>query len=108
MQFLLEAPQVAPALSKRESVSLSGGQRQRLAIVRALVNDPEIILADEPISSLDKENKEKVIEIFNELNKQGKTVIIVTHDVEVAKAFENNHSLDDGQISKLSTLILEL
>lgn len=108
MRFLLEAPQVAPALSKRESVSLSGGQRQRLAIVRALVNDPEIILADEPIFSLDKGNKEKVIEIFMELNKQGKTVIIVTHDVEVAKAFEDNYSLFDGQISKLSTLILEL
>lgn len=73
-----------------------------------MVNDPEIILADEPTTSLDKGNKEKVIEIFKELNKQGKTVIIVTHDVEVAKAFENNHSLDDGQISKLSTLILEL
>ena len=92
---------------KERKCSLSGGQRQRLAIARALVNDPEIILADEPISSLDKENKAKVIEIFKELNKQGKTVIIVTHDVEVAKAFEDNYSLVDGQISKLSTLILE-
>ena len=94
---------------KKEKVfRLSGGQRQRLAIARALVNDPEIILADEPTTSLDKGNKEKVIEIFKELNKQGKTVIIVTHDVEVAKAFEDNYSLADGQISKLSTLILEL
>ena len=94
---------------KKEKVfRLSGGQRQRLAIARALVNDPEIILADEPTTSLDKGNKEKVIEIFKELNKQGKTVIIVTHDVEVAKAFEDNYSLVDGQISKLSSLILEL
>ena len=94
---------------KKEKVfRLSGGQRQRLAIARALVNDPEIILADEPTTSLDKGNKEKVIEVFKELNKQGKTVIIVTHDVEVAKAFEDNYSLVDGQISKLSSLILEL
>ena len=93
---------------KKEKVfRLSGGQRQRLAIARALVNDPEIILADEPTTSLDKGNKEKVIEIFKELNKQGKTVIIVTHDVEVAKAFEDNYSLVDGQISKLSTQVSE-
>lgn len=72
-----------------------------------MVNDPKIILADEPISSLGKENKEKAIETFKELNKQGKTVIIVTHDVEVAKAFEDNYSLVDGQISKLSTQVSE-
>ena len=62
---------------------------------------------DGPTGSLGKGKREKVIEIFKELNKQGKTVIIVTHDVEVAKAFEDNYSLVDGQISKLSTQVSE-
>ena len=89
------------AEKKKEKVfRLSGGQRQRLAIARAMVNDPEILLADEPTSSLDKENKEKVIDIFKELNKQGKTVVIVTHDSEVAAAFEENYVLVDGKISR--------
>lgn len=86
---------------KKERVySLSGGQRQRVAIARAIINDPEIILADEPTSALDKSNKAKIIDIFKELNKEGKTIIIVTHDSEVAGAFEKTYFLDGGVLSE--------
>lgn len=89
---------------KKERVySLSGGQRQRVAIARAIINDPEIILADEPTSALDKGNKAKIIDIFKELNKEGKTIIIVTHDPEVAGAFEKSFFLDGGVLSEECT-----
>ncbi len=86
-------------LAKRRANQLSGGQAQRVAIARALVNEPDIILADEPTGALDTHTSSEVGEIFKELNQQGKTVIIVTHNPEVAKACHKTYRIVDGQIS---------
>jgi putative ABC transport system ATP-binding protein len=77
---------------------LSGGERQRVAIARALANDPEIILADEPTGNLDSKTGEEIIKMFINLNKEGKTVIIVTHDLELAKHANKIIKLKDGRV----------
>ena len=87
-------------LAKRRANQLSGGQAQRVAIARALVNEPDIILADEPTGALDTHTSSEVVDIFKQLNKQGKTVIIVTHNPEVAKACHKTYIIKDGLISR--------
>lgn len=77
---------------------LSGGQKQRVAIARAIVNNPGIILADEPTGALDVKTSAEMLEVFKELNKQGITVIIITHDMEVAKACGRVVEISDGRI----------
>ena len=64
---------------------LSGGEKQRTAIARALLNEPDVLLCDEPAGNLDGENREKVLDLLKKLNEDGKTIIVVTHDSEVAK-----------------------
>jgi putative ABC transport system ATP-binding protein len=77
---------------------LSGGQRQRVAIARALANDPSVILADEPTGNLDSKTGSEVVEIFNELNKKGKTLIVVTHDEDIAHNAKRIIRIKDGRI----------
>lgn len=79
---------------------LSGGERQRVAIARALINDPEIILADEPTGNLDSTSGQEVVGILKELNKNGKTVVIITHDEKVAGQCDRIIHIFDGQIVK--------
>ena len=77
---------------------LSGGQKQRVAIARALVNNPEMIVADEPTGSLDSQSQENVLDIFKELAEAGKTVIIVTHNPEVADYADVVIKMKDGEV----------
>jgi putative ABC transport system ATP-binding protein len=77
---------------------LSGGQQQRVAIARALVGDPEIILADEPTGNLDRYSAKAVVQTFIKLNKMGQTIIVVTHDPEVANCAQKIYILRDGVI----------
>ncbi len=81
-----------------KSNELSGGQKQRVAIARALVNSPSIILADEPTGNLDSKTGAEIIKKFIELNKLGKTIILVTHDMELAKITEKRFVLKDGEL----------
>ena len=77
---------------------LSGGQQQRVAIARAIGHDPKIIFADEPTANLDSETSEQVIKTFLDLNKEGQTIIMVTHEPEYAKLADRTITMNDGKI----------
>lgn len=86
------------SMAKKPVNKLSGGQKQRVAIARAIVNEPSIILADEPTGALDTKTSVEIMGLFHALNKQGKTVIIVTHDLEIAKQCDRIVEISDGCI----------
>ena len=83
-------------LAKRPVSQLSGGQAQRVAIARALINNPELILADEPTGALDSATAGEMINILSELNRNGKTILIVTHNPKVARECKKTYIIEDG------------
>lgn len=85
-------------LAKKQISKLSGGEKQRVAIARAIVNNPKYIFADEPTGNLDSVTTEGIIDLFQALNKKGKTIIIITHDMNVANKCHRIIRLADGKI----------
>ncbi len=77
---------------------MSGGERQRVAIARALVGDPAIVLADEPTGNLDSKNSDDIVELLNNLNEEGSTIVMITHDRELANRAPRRVSLSDGRV----------
>lgn len=86
--------------SMHKPTELSGGEKQRVAIARALINDPEIILADEPTGNLDSKSGQEIINILKDLNSEGKTVLIITHDEKIAKQCDKTIKIFDGKITE--------
>ncbi|MDY5911605.1 MAG: ABC transporter ATP-binding protein [Inconstantimicrobium porci] len=80
---------------------LSGGQNQRAAIARALVNSPDIILADEPTGALDRKNSDEIMKVFKKLNDEGKTIIIITHDERVGSMCKKIVYIEDGMVKEI-------
>ena len=89
-------------LAKKPCNKLSGGQKQRVAIARAIVNEPSMILADEPTGALDTKTSAEIMELLKALNKQGRAVVIVTHDMSVAEQCERIIEISDGNIVSFS------
>ena len=85
-------------LAKKYPTKISGGQKQRCAIARAIASGNDVILADEPTGALDKATGNEIMNILKSLNEQGKTIIIVTHDIEIAKQCNRIISIEDGVI----------
>ena len=77
---------------------LSGGEKQRVAIARCIISNTEVILADEPTGALDEETGHKIMDILKKLNEKGKTIIMVTHDIELSKAGSRRIIMKDGKI----------
>jgi putative ABC transport system ATP-binding protein len=86
--------------SKHRPLQISGGQQQRVAIARALVNNPKIVFADEPTGNLDSQTGEAILELFHNLSRQGRTIVLVTHDPEIAAMTPRKIEIRDGKIAK--------
>ncbi len=86
-------------LANQNAGTLSGGEKQRVALARAIVNSPSVLLADEPTGALDSKNRDLLMDLISELNHQKTTIVIVTHDINVAKRCTNNLLMSDGKIS---------
>lgn len=95
----LEMVEMADRMTHRPS-ELSGGERQRVAIARALVNEPSILLADEPTGNLDSKTGAEILKLFHKLHSQGNTIIVVTHDRDIAAQSQRIIYLRDGKIEK--------
>ncbi|GGD44582.1 lipoprotein-releasing system ATP-binding protein LolD [Malaciobacter pacificus] len=87
-------------LKNKYPTEISGGQRQRASIARALINNPKVIFADEPTGNLDSQNSQKVFEMFKDLSKKGTTIIVATHDKNLAQIANKIYEVKDGKINK--------
>ena len=95
----LEMVEIAHRMNHRPS-ELSGGERQRVAIARALANEPSLLLADEPTGNLDSKTGQEILKLFHKIHSQGNTIIIVTHDPDIAKQAQRIIYLKDGKIER--------
>lgn len=102
VSVLLDAVGIDKEMAIHRPNQLSGGQQQRVAIARALVNDPKILLCDEPTGNLDRKTGFQIMDILCGLHKEGKTVILVTHDQKVADYAHRTIRLEDGRIAESS------
>jgi putative ABC transport system ATP-binding protein len=96
---VLRAVQLDEHLYTHTPLELSGGQQQRVAVARALINDPDILLCDEPTGNLDSKTGASIMELMTELNKKGSTIIVVTHDPNVANYTNRTIRIVDGRIA---------
>jgi putative ABC transport system ATP-binding protein len=96
---LLNSVGIDDAMARHRPTELSGGQQQRVSIARALVNDPAILLCDEPTGNLDSKTGDQIMELLAELHRQGRTIITVTHDARVSQFADRIVSLTDGRVN---------
>ena len=94
---LLQRVDLADRILHRPN-ELSGGQRQRVAIARALINKPKVILADEPTGNLDSSTSDAIMDLLKELNNDGQTIVLVTHEAEIARHTQRQITMRDGRI----------
>ena len=85
-------------LANRKVNEMSGGQKQRIAIARAMINNPDILLADEPTGALDLKTSKEIMGLMQQLNNDGKTIIVVTHEKEISAYCQRNIIIEDGEI----------
>jgi len=97
IEALLDLLEIKSIINKYPN-EISGGQRQRAAIARALINKPKVIFADEPTGNLDSKNSNNVFEIFKELSRKGITIIVATHDLNLASKTDKTYEVKDGQL----------
>lgn len=97
IKSIAEKVEISHLLSKNVN-HLSGGERQRVAIARALINSPKILIADEPTGNLDSATAEKIFDLFKLINQEGVTIVVVTHDMDLAMKFDRQIKILDGEI----------
>ena len=99
VENLLKKVKIEDKINKYPN-ELSGGQQQRVSIARSLVNNPDIIIADEPTGALDSHTSAEIMKIFSQLNDDGITIILITHDINVAKQAKRMARIFDGEITE--------